>query len=327
MWPFASSHSKVVWVKSVAGPSDLGIRNGFWRKMLEMISGEANSAIVRPYGVLRSAAGVLYLSDPGGGLVHCLDIVKGTYTVVSSQEGSPLRSPIGLAEDEAGRLYITDSDIGMVYRFDPQDGSLKPLLSVKLERPTGIAYDPRKKLLYVSDTVAGQIVVMNRNGVELRRIGSRGEGRANFNRPTDLAVDDRGQIYVTDSLNFRISVLTPEGQVVRQFGEPGDGQGYFSRPKGIAVDSDGNIYICDSLMDVVQIYDQNDELQLAFGHKGSGPGQFLQPSGLFIDQRDQLYVVDTYNQRIQIFRILAQNVDEDVDDAEDLFDKSLPPTL
>jgi sugar lactone lactonase YvrE len=291
--------------------------------MLEVVSGEEKSTIVRPYGVLRTAAGLLYLSDPGAGLVHCLDIVKGDYSVIGGQDGSPLRSPIGLTEDDAGRLYITDSITGMVYRFNPKDGSLKPLLSKALERPTGIAFHARNRLLYVADTKANQIIVLDQNGIEVRRIGSRGEGITGFNRPTDLAVDACGQIYVTDAFNFRIIVLTPEGQMVRQFGAPGDAQGYFSRPKGIAVDSAGNIYVSDSLMDAVQVFDQNGALQLVFGRNGVGPGQFWLPSGLFIDRRDQIYVVDTYNRRIQVFRYMSNGGDEEAGDEVDLFDKPL----
>ena len=326
VWPFASDNSRVAWVKSIAGPADLGIGKGFWRRMLEAVSGEEDSAIVRPYGVLRTAAGQIYLADPGSGLVHCLDIVKGTYSIIANRDGSPLRSPIGLTEDDAGRLYITDSVAGMVYRFDPKDGTLKPWLSKVLERPTGIAFHPLSRLLYVADTMASQIVVLDQDGVELRRMGSHGEGILSFNHPTDLAIDARGLIYVTDSLNFRITVLTPEGQMVRQFGAPGDSQGNFSRPKGIAVDSAGNIYVSDSLRDAVQVFDREDALQLVFGRNGIGPGQFWLPSGLFIDRLDQIYVTDTYNRRIQVFRRLTNGASVDEDDKEVLFDMPLPPS-
>jgi sugar lactone lactonase YvrE len=326
-WPLASENSRIVWVKSIAGPADLGIGKGFWRRMLEVVSGEENSsAIARPYGVLRSAAGQIYLADPGAGLVHCLDVVKGSYSIIVNQDGSPLPSPIGLTEDDTGRLYITDSVAGMVYRFDPKDGSLKPLLSKALERPTGIAFHPLSRLLYVADTTASQIVVLDQSGVELRRIGSRGQDSLGFNHPTDLAIDARGQIYVTDSLNFRITLLTPEGQLVRQFGAPGDSQGNFSRPKGIAVDSAGNIYVSDSLRDAVQVFDRDGALQLVFGRNGVGPAQFWLPSGLFIDRHDQIYVTDTYNRRIQVFRHMTNGASVDEDNKTLLFDMPLPPS-
>ena len=323
-WPMASAKSKIVWVKTIERPGDFANNSGFWHRMLEVITdGEETNVIVRPYGVLRSAA-MLYLADPGAGLVHCLNITNGSYSVIGGNEDSPLRSPIGLTEDDSGRLYITDSVAGMVYRYNPKDGSMKPFLANTGMRPTGIAFHPLNKMLYVVDTLGSQIVVVDQHGVERRRLAGRNEGIPIFNRPTDLAIDARGLIYLCNSLNFRITVLTPEGQVVRQFGEPGDAQGFFSRPKGIAVDSVGNIYVNDALMDAVQVFDQNGALQLVFGRKGVGPGQFWLPSGLFIDRSDQIYVVDTYNRRIQVFRYLANRGDEEDGDDADMFDKLLP---
>ncbi len=324
-WPLASEKGRIVWVRTIAEQGDFAVTSGFWRRVLEVASGgdETRDAIVRPYGVLRSAA-MLYLTDPGAGRVHCLDIAKNSYAVIGGQGDSVLQSPIGLAEDDTGRLYITDSAAGRVFRYNPQDGSLKPFLTETVERPTGIAFHPLNKMLYIADSKAGQVVVVDLLGVERRRFGGP-KGSAVFNRPTDLAIDARGLIYVTDPLNYQIAVLTPEGQLVRQFGEPGDAQGYFSRPKGIGVDSAGNIYVADSLNDVVQVFTQDGALQLAFGSRGVNPGQFWMPSGLFIDRRDQIYVVDTYNKRIQIFRYLPNKGDEDVDNDADLFDKPLTP--
>lgn len=324
-WPLASSPGRVVWVKNITGPDDIGSGAGFWQRMKEVIIGEESIFIERPYGVLRAASGAIYLSDPGRGVVHCLDIVKSAYSVISGQEGAPLRSPIGLAEDTAGRIYISDSMSDMVYRFTPKDGSLKPLLQQPLERPTGIAFNPVNNMLYVVDTLASQIIVLDQDGFIQRRIGSHGDGNTGFNRPTDLAIDARGQIYVTDSLNFRITIMTPEGQTLNHFGSPGDTGGSFSRPKGIAVDSVGNIYVNDSLMDAVQVFDQNGALQLMFGRNGSEPGQFSMPSGLFIDRLDQIYVADTYNRRIQIYRYLAGGDDAHEGNHADLLDKSLVP--
>lgn len=322
-WPLANSTDRVVWVKNITGPADIKSNSGFWQRMREAVSGAEQTAIDRPYGVLRSTTGALYLTDPGSGVVHCFDIVKGAYSVIKSRSDVPLRSPIGLAEDGSGRMYITDSMTGMVYRYTPGDGELKPLLQQALERPTGIAFNPVNKLLYVADTLVSQIVVLDQNGIIQRRINGRAPGGEGFNRPTDLTIDTRGQIYVTDSLNFRVTVMSPEGQVINQFGSPGDAGGSFSRPKGIAVDSSGNIYVNDSLMDAVQVFNKNGQLQLIFGRKGSEPGQFWMPSGLFIDRLDQIYVADTYNRRIQIFRYLTGGDDADEGNDDDLFDKSL----
>lgn len=303
-WPLGAEGGRVVWVKTVSQFQDLGLSKGFWKRVQELVAGEDTRSIARPHGVLHDPAGRLYLADPGGGVVHSLDIRRGRYSLIGAGADSPLRTPIGLAVDERGRLYITDSSAGMVYRHDPVDGSLRPFLTEKLKRPTGIAFNPVNKLLYIVDTLESQIVAVDQDGVERLRLGAPGQGGVSFNRPTDLAIDRSGQIYVTDSLNFRITVFTPDGQELRQFGEAGDARGFFSRPKGVAADSDGHVYVCDSLRDAVQVFAADGSPLLVFGTAGSGLGQFWMPSGLYIDSGDYIFVADTYNQRIQVFRYI-----------------------
>lgn len=301
-WPLGSDGARIAWVKSISDFSGFSGDKGFWGRAIELLAGrEENPSIVRPYGVLHDSNGILYLADPGAHVVHCLDLSHERYWVLGG-EGTPLVSPIGLTVDDNGRLYVTDSATGIVYRSDPWDHKLKPLLNRRLGRPTGIAFNPVNKLIYISDTVESQIVVVDKNGVERRRLGTPGDGGLGLNRPTDLAVNSIGEILVTDSLNFRITVLTPEGQVARQFGAVGDAKGFFSRPKGISVDSAGHVYVCDSLRDAVQVFGADGTPLLVFGKAGNSRGRFAMPSGLYIDRNDYIFVADTYNKRIEVFR-------------------------
>jgi len=309
-WPMGNTGERIEWIRNIADSRDLGSAGGFWRRLRELVAGEDKHGLATPFGVLADKAGRLYVTDPGAHVVHCTDMAKGRYSAIGGEDSPLLRTPIGLALDERGRVYITDSTLGMVFRYDPEESSLKPLLAKKLGRPTGIAFHPQSHLLYVVDTLAGQVVMVDQGGVERKRIGSQGEEAIQFNRPTDITINARGEILVLDALNFRISVLSPEGQLVRQFGEPGDAMGYFSRPKGVAVDSSGNIYVGDSQRDMIQVFDDNGSLVSAFGKNGVGRGRFWMPSGIFIDSRDYIYVADTYNKRIQIFRHLTNNENE-----------------
>lgn len=309
-WPLGNTGERIEWIRNIADTRELGSAGGFWRRVRELVAGADTHGLVTPYGVFVDKARRLYVTDPGARVVHCTDMAKGRYFAIGD-EGPPfLSTPIGLAQDERGRVYITDSTLGMVFRYDPEDASLTPLLAKRLGRPTGIAFHPQNHLLYVVDTLAGQVVAVDQGGVERKRIGSRGEGAIQFNRPTDITINARGEILVLDALNFRISVLSPEGQLVRQFGEPGDAEGYFSRPKGVAVDSSGHIYVGDSQRDMIQVFDGNGSLISVFGKNGVGKGRFWMPSGLFIDSRDYIYVADTYNKRIQIFRHITNRENE-----------------
>ena len=305
-WPRQTKGGpKIFWVRSIAGYKDVGIQKGFWKRAIEFFTGADDERIARPYGVLFDGNERLFIADPGRGVVHCMDTKGGRYTVIGGKEGSPLRTPIGLAEDEADHLYITDSATGTVHLFDIKDGSLKQFPVNRMKRPTGIAYSEANKLLYIVDTIAGQVVVVDTGGRERARFGVKEGGKGEFNHPTDITVDDLGQLYVTDALNFKVKVFTPEGELINQFGAAGDARGDMFKPKGIAVDSGRHVYVCDAMLDTVQLFDDSGRLLLSFGSTGHANGEFWMPSGLFIDRHNYIFVADTFNHRIQVFRYVA----------------------
>jgi len=309
-WPEAPFKARIAWVKSVALPEDAGIKKSFWKRTLELFTGADKRGIVKPYGVFYDDAGRLFIADPGAGLVHLMETREGRYSTIVGPKGARLRSPIALAEDELGGLFITDSVANTVYRYDLADHSLTPFIN-GLSRPTGIAYNRVNKLLYIAETNGNRVLAVDRKGAVKATITAAGSSTGPFNRPTDLAVDSRGQIYVTDPLNYKVRILTPEGLVAAEFGAMGDRRGELNKPKGVAVDSEGHIYVCDNLLDAVQIFDESGQFLFSFGATGTSDGAFWMPSGMFI-KGDFIFVSDSYNRRVQIFRYLPSEGREDL---------------
>jgi len=309
-WPDAPLQAKIEWVKSVSTPEDAGIDKKFWKKALEIFTGAEVRSIAKPYGVFYDEAGRLFIADTGLGVVHLMDTRQGLYFRIMAPEGRPFRSPIALAEDEQGGLYITDSTSGTVYRYDLALRTVTPFLR-ELDRPTGMAYNWVNKLLYISETGLGRIIAVDGKGAQKYSISATHAGEGFFNRPTDLAVDHKGQLFVNDPLNYKVMIFTPEGLLVSKFGEMGDSQGELDKPKGIAVDMDGNIYVCDAMLDSVQLFDDSGHFLFSFGSNGTGDGAFWMPTGIHI-AGDYIFVSDTYNHRVQIFRFLrGAALDED----------------
>jgi sugar lactone lactonase YvrE len=67
-----------------------------------------------------------------------------------------------------------------------------------------------------------------------------------FYMPSDIAVDEEGNVYVLDSGNHRIQKFDPEGNYLASFGRHGQGPGEFQYPQSIDIDNEGNIYVADS---------------------------------------------------------------------------------
>lgn len=303
LWPPAPFEPRIQWVKAIHDQQDAGIEKSFWKKLGEFIAGKEKHGISKPYGVYVDNQKRLFVTDTGRGIVHEFDITNNEYFIIGNHK-RVLQAPIALTGDNAGNLYITDSAAGTVFRYNILEKTLTPFITGKLAHPTGIAFNSKNRLLYITDTAGHRIVAFDMQGFERFRIGSRGGDSGYFNYPTDLFVDSDGDLYVTDALNARIQVFSANGKFLRMFGTAGDSAGYFAKPKGIAVDSEGHIYVSDAIQDSVQIFDKTGVLMLVIGESGTRAGQFWMPSGLFIDQNDNIYVSDSYNQRIQMFRYL-----------------------
>jgi len=222
---------------------------------------------------------------------------------IRKNEFKNLNSLVGICAFKDEKLLFTDSFLNKLFVFTPDKKELIVLNdSLILDQPTGVAYSPLFNEIWVVETKAHRISVLNEKGELIKRIGQRGTSVGEFNYPTSIWIDKSGKVFLVDAMNFRIQIFSPEGEYLSSFGKTGDATGYFARSKGIATDSSGNIYVVDALFNAVQIFDQSGNFLYTFGVRGREKSEFWMPSGIFIDTNDFIYVADCYNARVQVFQ-------------------------
>jgi len=307
-WPYPPNPPKVTYLRSLTGFSvSKGARSVLRAIVYGRNKGDRNGFIL-PVAVATGADGRIAVADPGAGCVHWYDPARQRYLRLTGPGGGRILSPVAVAFDDASRLWVSDS-AGRVLAFGPEAEFLFELRSAgaePLQRPTGLAYSPARKLLYVVDTLAGKVHAFDARGEFAFSFGQRGEGEGSFNFPTHITRSPAGELYVTDALNFRIAIFDESGRPLGSFGHHGDGSGDLAMPKGIAVDRDGTVYVVDSLFDNVQLFDRQGTFLLTLGRRGVDSGEFWLPSGAFLDGQGKLYVCDSYNRRIQVFLVSEQ---------------------
>ncbi len=310
VWPAPPLQPRIRYLGSIASPEDMGRKKGFWRKVWDFIRGdEDDERVNRPMAVALDSKDRLLVADTQRGRVHIYDRREGEYAYLRGSEWEPMRLPIGLAVDGADNVYVADGELNKIFVFR-SDGEFDRMLDTAdwLKRPSALAIDPVRQRLYVVDTPAHDIKVLDLpTGKVLSVIGSRGMARGQFNFPTFASLDRRGRLAVTDGMNMRIQIFDSEGKVVSVFGKNGDGSGDFSAPKGVALDSEGHVYVADAGFDNVQVFDETGKLLLFWGTSGQEAGKFWLPAGLLIDTQDRIYVADSYNSRVQIFQYLGDS--------------------
>ncbi len=307
VWPQPPEQGRIAYVKSITKAEDLRIEKGFFAKIWDFFAGGEEKTLVKPFGI-HVDHGRIYTTDTGLATLFVFDTNRNKMWTIQGFKSEKFLSPIDVTTDGKGNIYVSDSLRKAVYVFNDRGIALNKIGPQSgLQRPTGIAVDDERGLLYVTDTLASEIKRYTLKGKFLDTIGSKGSGKGELNRPTFITLDRKGNLYVCDSMNFKVKIFDRDGKFSSSFGKLGNTIGNFSSPRGIAVDKDGNIYVTDTLFNAVQIFDGKGNLLLVFGSKGRGDGEFFGPEDIAISREGKAYVTDSYNMRIQVFDILSYN--------------------
>jgi len=315
LWPAKPQVSRYSYIGDIRGESnqvkDGSQQDSVVSKFFAALVG-LESDLIAPTDLMRPQQGVvdangrIYVVDTGRQAVFVFDEKSSEFFIWNEDRlNISFKSPVGIALAEAS-ILITDSEQAVVYIFNAQGKIINTIGAGTLQRPTGIAYDPFSKRIFVSDTRDDNIKIYDLEGVLLDTIGGRGSKPGEFNRPTFLSFHNH-KLYVADSLNARIQIFNDQDEVIQSIGERGLYVGNFSRPKGVAVDSQGNIYVTESYYDYLLIYNPAGELLMSIGGSGNKAGQFSQPTGVWVDDKDRVFVSDMLNGRVSLFQYLGGN--------------------
>lgn len=305
---------RYVYVGELTGEQNFVEREGKKKNVLiealKWIAGlfEGQDAVIlqRPLSGVVDDNGRILVTDISRSAVFVFDPANGRLDVWEFAKGfRRFASPTGIALGPAGSVFVADSDLKQVYSLDSLGNGTLVIDSGLLERPTGLAWDEKEGLLYVSDTQAHQIKVFDMTGRQVRAIGKRGEGAGEFNFPTFLSLS-RDRLVVSDTMNARVQLISLDGSDKSEIvGERGTMIGNLVRPKGVAIDSENNLYVIESYYDHLLVFDDRAQFLLPIGGTGKAAGNFYLPGGIWIDKGNRVFVADTFNGRIAVFQFLG----------------------
>jgi sugar lactone lactonase YvrE len=312
LWPAAPEVPRYLFAGQLLGESNFrraestGGLAGALRWLAGIIAGEAKPLeLQRPQSGAVDEAGRIYVTDASRQAVFVFDPAAGKLDLWEKAEGlATFAAPVAIAVSN-GVAYVSDAELGIVARLSRDGTPLRSIGRGLLRRPTGLALDAARGELYVSDTGAHDIKVLDPGGRLLRTLGRRGEAQGEFNFPTHLALAE-GLLYVTDTMNSRVQVLeAASGRVERTFGARGLFVGNLVRPKGVAVDTERNVYVVESYHDHLLVFDRAGAFLMGIGGLGAGTGNFYLPAGVWTDRLNRVFVADMFNGRVVIFQHLG----------------------
>lgn len=303
VWPAAPDVARVAFTQNVLRPSDIGIKFSAFTRFGHWITGseKGNEPLLKPFGLALDENDNICLTDTGANAVCYYERAKKKWHRWTKLGEVRLVAPVAVAK-RGTTIFLADSALARIIAFN-EDGKVLFQITNHLGRPSGITI--LNDRLFVADAQQHKIIVFSLKGDYQREFGKRGIGNGQFNFPTHIAADPKGNLLVTDSMNSRVQILDADGNFKSEIGNIGDTPGHFGRPKGAAVDSVGNVYVLDALFDNLQIFDRSGQLLLNFGETGAQPGQFWLANGIAITRANEILVADSYNHRIQVFKYVG----------------------
>ncbi|GLC49396.1 hypothetical protein PLESTB_000214800 [Pleodorina starrii] len=311
-------------------------------RLIAMLSGEGHRQDLED---LINAA-LQYYGEAGqldGATPLPLDLERNKAAQQGSSAASPLRYPGKIASDPAAeRLFISDSNSHRIVitdlngRFIDQIGGNGPALqdgsfeTAALNRPQGLAFSPRRNLLFVADTENhATVVTLAGNGSKGRDYrGGRGGSAQALNSPWDVELDANEEyLYIALAGQHQIWDLELSSGTAALFSGTGSERNQngptpfttsWAQPSGLSLARDGTglMYVADSESSTVRVVDLgsggsglkvggdplfSDNL-FRFGDKdGFGPEALLQHPLAVLSSPDgsTVYVADSYNHRIK----------------------------
>ena len=188
--------------------------------------------------------------------------------------------------------------------MSPASATLKLVtMSGALVKPLGLDVDAVGNL-YVADATLRAVMVYDRDGKFLRKIG----GPKQFERISSVTVEPSGQrVFVVDiggvsSDQHKVGVFDGfSGNHLFDIGKRGTGPGEFNLPRDAAIGKNGQIYVVDGGNFRVQIFDRMGKYIESFGSVGKQVGNFARPKEVATDPEGNVYVVDAAFGNFQIF--------------------------
>jgi DNA-binding beta-propeller fold protein YncE len=273
--------------------------------------GTEGGQLLEPWDVAVDASGNVWVADTQNNRIQEF---SGTGTLIRGFAAG--FRPRGVAVDADGNVWSVTRG-GTLEKHDAV-GNLLLKKSIPGQKP-GQLFEPggldidQNGNVYVSNFNHGlasfsRIEVFGPKGMYERSFSSEPvEGAAaEFEYPTDVVLDPRGNIWIADSGFSQLdkwkvpSKWPPTYQSA--FGSLGTGNGQFKEPAGVGVNPvNGFLAVADYQNDRVQMFTGAGEFIRAFGSAGTGTGKFENPLGVSFDSKGNVWVADSSNNRVQEF--------------------------
>ena len=284
-------------------------------------AGSDDGQFLRPHDLdFNKEETILYIVDRDGSRIQAFD-KDGNFLFKFGEDGTgdgQMHVPYGIDVDTKGNVWLADRANDRVQEFDSKGnfilkfGSENGVPSAeegKFDNPRHVAVSKDRKYVYVADSKNDRISQFDINGKYIKSIGKLGNKSGEFNLPTTIEIDSKGNFFVNERGNERIQKFDSNWKPILMWGSKGSGDYQFCHMEHIALDKHDNVYVTDPQSDPgcsqqprVLKFDNEGKFITKFGGIfGKEDGQFQDPEHLAVDSEGNVYISDRKRDDIQKF--------------------------
>ncbi|ETR69188.1 MAG: NHL repeat-containing protein [Candidatus Magnetoglobus multicellularis str. Araruama] len=310
----------------------------------------------RPFGVCVNAKNEILFADVGNNRIRKLsdeeppqsdNIIKtiaGLFEPTGLALDIAIRKASGIDVDLEGNIFFSDSGNHRILKIDKNgnvetvagngtagfSGDFDDATKAQLKSPHGILYADGS--LYIADKGNHSIRIVNQDGIITTLVGNGFPGKCDcpslmtncLDEPTDVAMNQWGDLYISDSNNHRIIKINEKwndmylvagnGTICEKNESCGDGDdavyAQLNTPTGIEFNRDGHLLIADSGAHRVRIvYEDTKKINTYIGSGLNEPYNssvyswnvnLSYPTDIVEDTNGFLYIADSGHNRIRI---------------------------
>lgn len=216
----------------------------------------------------------------------------------SEEREDSLDDPYDVAAGGFSNFYVSDQNNQRVATFDSYKnykGNLYPRSGNRRdnpERPRGIKVDSENSVWLV-DGRSDSVLKISSNGEKLFEIGGFGYSTFQLKDPTQVDVNQRGEIFIADRGNGRIAIFDRLGSFIHELTD------HLESPAGVAVDPDGLILVVDDKTNLLSVYTPSGHMTTSLV-KASDGSSFRRPVDIATNDKI-IYLLDSGNHRVVLF--------------------------
>ena len=216
--------------------------------------------------------------------------VNDTTQVRDNNDGSYMAS---FVPQQVGEVKLSVSVNGQQIKGSPYSVMVKDYTLVN--KSTKIVYNYGKPwgitcakngMWAIADYTSHCVYIYDGQDKLVSKIGSKGSGNGQFNRPEAVTFDSDDHLYVADKSNHRVQKLNLGGKCLLQFGGEGSSDGQLKYPRGLA-SHDHKVYVADHGNNRISVFQTDGNF-----HQIIGSGHLSYPYDVTVDGKNQLFVAD-----------------------------------